>query len=69
MAGCELFVVIGTSGVVYPAAGLSWTARTHGAATVLLNLEAQADGADFDVAEYGPATQVVPAWVSTVVGR
>lgn len=67
-AGCELFVVIGTSGIVYPAAGLSWLARGHGATTVLLNLEAQDEGDDFDVAEYGPATRLVPEWVSTVVG-
>ncbi|MCW5951316.1 MAG: NAD-dependent deacylase [Propionibacteriaceae bacterium] len=65
--GCELFVVIGTSGAVYPAAGLSWTARMHGATTVLLNLEAQEDGDDFDLIEYGPATRVVPEWVSTVM--
>lgn len=65
-AGCELFVVIGTSGVVYPAAGLAWTAHAHGARTVLLNLEAQ-DGADCDETHYGPATQVVPAWTATVL--
>lgn len=66
VAGCELFVVIGTSGVVYPAAGLSWAARRHGATTVLLNLEAQ-EGGDYDELRYGPATQVVPAWVSAMV--
>lgn len=64
--GCELFVVIGTSGVVYPAAGLAWTARTHGARTVLLNLEAQESG-HYDETHYGPATQVVPQWVASIL--
>lgn len=69
VTGCELFVVIGTSGFVYPAAGLSWLARRHGATTVLLNLEAQDEGDDFDVVEYGPATRTVPSWVATVLGE
>ena len=66
--GCETFVVIGTSGVVYPAAGLSWAARAHGATTVLLNLDPHEDGDDFDAAEYGPATRTVPAWVASLLG-
>ena len=69
VTGCDLFVVIGTSGLVYPAAGLSWLVRRHGAGTVLLNLEAQDEGDDFDLVEYGPATRLVPAWVSTLVGE
>ena len=63
---CEQFVVIGTSGVVYPAAGLAWTARASGAATVLLNLEDQ-DSSEYDVVRLGPATQVVPVWVDEVL--
>ena len=63
---CELFVVIGTSGVVYPAAGLAWAARSSGAATALLNLEDQ-DSSEYDVVHLGPATQVVPAWVDEVL--
>lgn len=63
---CELFVVIGTSGVVYPAAGLAWAARASGAETALLNLEDQ-DSSEYDVVHLGPATQVVPAWVDEVL--
>jgi len=40
---CAVFVVIGTSGNVYPAAGLAWTARASGARTVLLNLSGRGD--------------------------
>jgi NAD-dependent deacetylase len=60
---CETFVVIGTSGVVYPAAGLAALARTHGARTVLLNLEDQDGGFGYDEVRLGPASEVVPAWV------
>lgn len=65
--GCEVFAVIGTSAVVYPAAGFSWTARMHGASTVLLNLDPHPDDDSYDLVEYGPATQVVPAWVTSVL--
>ena len=64
--GCRLFVVIGTSGVVYPAAGLSWTARSRGARTVLLNLEDQ-DSTEYDVVRLGPATRIVTGWVYEVL--
>jgi NAD-dependent deacetylase len=62
MLGCELFVVIGTSGVVYPAAGLAAVAGAHGARTVLLNLEAQDGGFGYDDVRLGPASEVVPGW-------
>jgi NAD-dependent deacetylase len=60
--GCGLFVSIGTSGNVYPAAG--FVARVRGRAkTVELNLE-PSEGADsFDEARHGPATRIVPAYV------
>lgn len=60
---CDEFVVIGTSGVVYPAAGLAALARARGARTVLLNLEAQDGGFGYDGVRLGPASEVVPAWV------
>ncbi len=60
---CTDFVVIGTSGVVYPAAGLAALARAHGARTVLLNLEAQDAGFGYDEVRLGPASEIVPAWV------
>lgn len=58
----DLFVSIGTSGAVWPAAGFVQEARGRGVATLELNLEPSEGGAYFDDARYGPATEVVPAW-------
>jgi NAD-dependent deacetylase len=63
----DLFVSIGTSGAVYPAAGFVRNARELGAATLELNLEPSQGTAWFDEARHGPATQVVPAWVDEVL--
>jgi NAD-dependent deacetylase len=67
LAACDLFVSIGTSGEVYPAAGFVHEARQHGAHTVELNLEPSANRSDFGEGRYGPATQVVDAWVSDLI--
>lgn len=61
---CDLFVSIGTSGVVYPAAGFVHYALAAGSDTLELNLEASAG--DFRVHRRGPATALVPAWVAEV---
>lgn len=63
---CDLFVVVGTSGVVYPAAGLASLARSRGARTVLLNLEGIEDPG-FDEVHLGPASVEVPTWVEGLV--
>lgn len=63
----DLFVSIGTSGAVYPAAGLVRNARDLGAATLELNLEPSQGTLWFDEARHGPATQVVPAWVDELL--
>jgi NAD-dependent deacetylase len=64
----DLFVAIGTSGAVYPAAGFVAEARADGLATCEINLEA-ADNADlFDEQRLGPASETVPAWVEELVG-
>lgn len=64
----DLFVSIGTSGAVYPAAGFVRTARDLGARTLELNLE-PSQGTDwFHEARHGPASLVVPAWVEEVLG-
>lgn len=57
---CDLFVSIGTSSVVYPAAGFAQVAHYNGATTVELNLEPSRHGSKFDKAYYGLATEVVP---------
>ena len=69
LAGCDLFVSIGTSGAVYPAAGFVQTARHHGAATLELNLERSAGSGWFAETRLGPAGELVPAWVDDVLGR
>ena len=67
--GCGLFVSIGTSGNVYPAAGFVDHARRRRARTVELNLE-RSLGADlFDEGHYGPATQMVPAFVDRLLAE
>ena len=67
LAGCDLFVAIGTSGEVYPAAGFVEEAAGFGAETLEINLEPSAPGR-FDRVITGPATQTVPAWVAEVLG-
>ncbi|WP_434288431.1 NAD-dependent deacylase [Celeribacter sp. SCSIO 80788] len=61
----DLFVSIGTSGVVYPAAGFSQMARSLGIRTMELNLEAS--GGRFDEVREGPASTVVPDWVNEIL--
>lgn len=60
---CALFVSIGTSGAVYPAAGFAAEARAAGARTLELNLEPSEGAGGFHDARHGPATRIVPEWV------
>ena len=60
IAEADLFVSIGTSGAVYPAAGFVQTAREAGARTIELNLEPSAGSALFEESRMGPATRLVP---------
>ena len=69
IAQCELFVSIGTSGAVYPAAGFVQSARYHGAETLELNLEPSAGSAWFAETRTGPAGTLVPAWVDEMLAR
>ena len=68
---CGLFLSIGTSGEVYPAAGfvLHVRRRQRRAHTVELNLEATGNQPLFHEHIYGPATQVVPAYVERVLAN
>jgi len=59
---CDLFIAIGTSGAVYPAAGLRQLADAFGAHTVELNMEPSLSGHQFDDSYYGPASEVVPQY-------
>jgi NAD-dependent deacetylase len=57
---CDVFLTVGTSSVVYPAAGLVDQARHHGAFTVEINAEATPATADVDLAIQGRAEEVLP---------
>lgn len=67
LRACDLFVSIGTSGNVYPAAGFVATARRAGAHTVELNLEPSLGYDLFAEKIMGPATEVVPAFVERLL--
>ena len=69
LRSCDLFVSIGTSGAVYPAAGFVQTARHCGAETLELNLEPSLGSTLFDESRIGPAGELVPAWVAEVLGQ
>ncbi|MGD9885539.1 MAG: NAD-dependent deacylase [Reyranella sp.] len=66
---CGLFLAIGTSGEVYPAAGFVLEVRRHRARahTVELNLEPTDNRDLFHEHIYGPATEVVPRYVERVL--
>jgi len=63
----DLFVSIGTSGAVYPAAGFVREARASGARTLELNMEPSQGSHWFDEARQGAATQLVPQWVDEML--
>ena len=67
LADADLFVSIGTSGAVYPAAGFVQTARHYGAATLELNLEPSGGSHWFEESRMGPAGVLVPAWVDELL--
>ncbi len=68
LADADLFVSIGTSGAVYPAAGFVQTARHYGAATLEMNLDPSGGSHWFEESRMGPASTFVPAWVEKVLG-
>ena len=67
LAKADLFVSIGTSGAVYPAAGFVQTARWHGASTLELNLDPSDGSIHFHESRMGRASALVPAWVGAVL--
>jgi len=64
---CDLFVSIGTSGNVYPAAGFVEVANQFGALTVELNLEPSKTKSAFGHHIYGAASEVVPVFVADIL--
>jgi NAD-dependent deacetylase len=69
MRTCDLFVSIGTSGAVYPAAGFVQTARYCGARTLEINLEPSIASTFFDESRIGRAGELVPQWVTEILSR
>ncbi|MGJ8536581.1 MAG: NAD-dependent deacylase [Parasphingopyxis sp.] len=68
IATCDLFVSIGTSGAVYPAAGFVQSARHYGARTLELNLDPSEGSIFFEESRMGRAGELVPQWVDEVLG-
>ena len=67
LADADLFISIGTSGNVYPAAGFVAEAREYGAATIELNLEPSEGATLFAETRYGPASVLVPDYVDELL--
>ena len=65
----DLFVSIGTSGAVYPAAAFVQNAVELGARTLELNLERSQGSHYFDESRLGSASAVVPKWVDEMLKR
>lgn len=63
----DLFVSIGTSGEVYPAAGFVEAAKAAGAETLEINLQPSSGSRLFDKRILGPATETVPGWVNSLI--
>lgn len=67
LLSCDIFVSIGTSGVVYPAAGFVQMASSVQAKTIELNLEPSAGTSFFKESRLGPATKLVPELVEQLL--
>jgi NAD-dependent deacetylase len=67
LMNADLFVSVGTSGAVYPAAGFVQTARYCGAATLEMNLDPSLGSIYFHETRTGPASSLVPAWVEEML--
>jgi NAD-dependent deacetylase len=69
LAQSDVFVAIGTSGSVYPAAGFVTEARIAGIRTCEVNAEPSDNARLFDEGRYGPATETVPAFVDELLAE
>ena len=67
MMAADLFVAIGTSGSVYPAAGLVAFAKERGIPRIELNLEPSDNAVLFTDQRYGKASEIVPGWVGEIL--
>ena len=69
LMAADLFVSIGTSGAVYPAAGFVETARYSGARTLEINLEPSLGSYHFHESRIGRAGNLVPEWVEEMLAE
>ena len=67
LRNCDLFVSIGTSGAVYPAAGFVQNARHAGADALEINLEPSLGSMFFNESRTGKASELVPRWVDEML--
>ncbi len=67
LSRADLFVAIGTSGLVYPAAGFVAWAKEAGARTLEINLQESAASGTFHESRRGPAGELVPRWVDELL--
>ena len=66
LCNADLFISLGTSGNVYPAAGFVSVAKQYGAKTVEVNLEPSTTNSLFDEHYYGLATEVLPDYLASL---
>lgn len=69
LSKADLFVSIGTSGEVFPAANFVAEADYNGAHTIELNLEPSVGASRFAERHFGPASEIVPRWVNEELNR
>lgn len=66
---CNLFVAIGTSGTVYPAAGIVEIAKSYGAQTYQFDIKPTMGSERFDKCHFGAASETVFSWVNWITDR
>lgn len=69
LSGADLFIAIGTSGTVYPAAGFVEEASSVGAQSIEINLQPSETHHHFDTVMQGKASQVVPELVEQLLSE
>jgi NAD-dependent deacetylase len=69
LRAADLFVSMGTSGAVYPAAGFAREAQMAGIPAIEINLKPSDNARFFSAARYGKASEVAPVWVEELIGR
>jgi NAD-dependent deacetylase len=65
---CDLFVAIGTSGMVYPAAGFVEIAKSYGAQTLRFDIALPSVGHQFEQYFHAEASKMIPKWVGELIG-